>query len=567
MAWKQHDGIVVDGWKQAWRKHFIERKNGLPGKTGSLLILLTALLPAIVPAQDSTYWWNHTVFYEIFVRSFYDSDGDGIGDLRGLIQKLDYLNDGDPHTTSDLGITGIWLMPVCQSPTYHGYDVTDYRDIEADYGSLSDITALLDSAHSRGIKVIIDLMLNHTSSQHPWFVTSASGTTSPYRDWYIWRQSHPGYSAPWGQEVWHYMNGAYFFGLFWSGMPDLNYWNENVKSEMFEVARFWLDTVRVDGFRLDAIKHLFEDGPVMENVSETYTFLEEFRQFYKDISPDALTVGEVWLSTDQVAMYSDGTRVDFCFEFSLSHAILDAVNNSQAGSIIDVMEQVTTSYPYLQYAPFLTNHDQNRVFEQLSQNMDRMKLAAAIYLTLPGVPFMYYGEEIGMIGSGQDENKRTPMQWADGLNAGFSIGTPWHSINANYVDYNVLEMQANQNSLWHWYRKLIDIRNRYEVLRIGDYITLAANPPELYAYARRLENEMAVVLHNLQDTTVSRYDLNLSESNLSAGEYYVTDTMTGQLVGTVAIDGAGAFTGWEPDIELTPKGTAILMVTPELLTF
>ncbi|MBN1965655.1 MAG: alpha-amylase, partial [Anaerolineae bacterium] len=170
-------------------------------------------------------WWNDRVFYEVFVRSFYDSDGDGIGDLRGLIERLDYLNDGDPATTDDLGITGIWLMPIAQSPSYHGYDVTDYYTIEEDYGTNADFLELMGAAHARGIVVIVDLVMNHTSSEHPWFVASAAGDPA-YTDWYLWRDDNPGYVSPWGSPTWHLAdNGRYYFGLFWSGMPDLNYMN------------------------------------------------------------------------------------------------------------------------------------------------------------------------------------------------------------------------------------------------------------------------------------------------------------------------------------------------------
>lgn len=174
-------------------------------------------------SAGTTYWWNDTVFYEIFVRSFYDSDGDGIGDLQGIIQKLDYLNDGNPETSSDLGITGIWLMPVSQSPSYHGYDVTDYYTIEDDYGNNDDFLALMDACHARGIKVIVDLVMNHCSSQHPWFIASQQNDPE-YTDWFRWSSTDPGYLGPWGQPVWHQgTNGLYYYGIFWGGMPDLNY--------------------------------------------------------------------------------------------------------------------------------------------------------------------------------------------------------------------------------------------------------------------------------------------------------------------------------------------------------
>ena len=210
-----------------------------------------------IQQQGETFWWNETVFYEIFVRSFYDSDGDGIGDIQGIIEKLDYLNDGNPETDDDLGITGIWLMPVAQSPSYHGYDVIDYETIEEDYGTNEDFQQLMEEAHNRGIKIIVDLVMNHCSSQHPWFV-AASQNEPEYYDWFRWSNSYPGYMGPWGQQVWHMAdNGKYYYGLFWGGMPDLNYENSEVKDEMWDIAEFWLTEMNVDGFRCDAVIKIY----------------------------------------------------------------------------------------------------------------------------------------------------------------------------------------------------------------------------------------------------------------------------------------------------------------------
>jgi glycosidase len=483
-----------------------------------------------------------------------------------LIQKLDYLNDGNPATSSDLGVTGIWLMPISESPSYHGYDVTDYRSIERDYGTLADFHALIDSAHARGIKVIIDFVMNHSSAFHPWFVNSASSPSSTYRHWYIWRGTNPGYLGPWGQQVWHSRNGACYFGLFWSGMPDLNYANEAVKNEMFDAAKFWLETMRVDGFRLDAIKHLFEDGTIMENAPATFEFLKTFRQFYKNVKPEALAVGEVWSATKEIAPYADGTKVDFCFEFPLANAIINAVNAGQPSEIKNQMQTVLLNYPALQYAPFLTNHDQDRVFGALGQNVAKMKLAAAIYLTLPGISFMYYGEEIGMIGSGRDENKRTPMQWNNGAHAGFTTRTPWYPVNSNYVVFNVQTLQVDQNSLWQWYRKLIATRNEHEALRRGDYGAVSSDAGNLYAFARRTDNETIIVLHNFLNQNLSNPALTLAASRLSAGTHAVQDVLSGNTVGTVLIDNAGGFTNWRPAVDLPVQGTAILRIDTVLTT-
>lgn len=229
-------------------------------KKALLIFLLFLLLLPVTQAQTDLPWWNNRVFYEVFVRSFYDSDGDGIGDLQGVIQKLDYLQ--------ELGVTGLWLMPVAQSPSYHGYDVMDYYAIEQDYGTNEDFLALMEAAHERDMVVIVDLVMNHTSNQHPWFIASAEGDPD-YADFYIWEEQPGRYTSPWGSNVWHPRDGRYYYGLFWEGMPDLNYENPAVTAEMQKVIDFWLEEMGVDGFRLDAIRHLIEDGSVQENTPET----------------------------------------------------------------------------------------------------------------------------------------------------------------------------------------------------------------------------------------------------------------------------------------------------------
>ncbi len=244
-------------------------------------------------------WWNEVVWYEIFVRSFYDSDGDGIGDFNGLTQKLDYLNDGDPSTDTDLGIGGIWLMPIHPSPSYHGYDVTDYRGINTDYGTMEDFKNFLAAAHERGIKVIIDYVMNHTSTEHPWFQASAAGD-SHFRDFYRWEDSNPGYTGPWGQQVWHQRNGDYYYGLFWGGMPDLNYENPAVKDSMFAISDFWIEDIGVDGFRQDAVLYIDEDGSTLKNTPETFQFWQDFTTNLKAANPDAFSVGEAWEPTETV---------------------------------------------------------------------------------------------------------------------------------------------------------------------------------------------------------------------------------------------------------------------------
>jgi len=468
--------------------------------------------------SGEVYWWNDRVFYEIFVRSFYDSDGDGTGDLQGLTQKLDYLNDGDPDTGSDLGITGIWLMPIQDSPSYHGYDGVDYRSINPDYGTMADFEAFLAAAHERGIKVIIDFVMNHCSNQHPWFVASAAGDPD-YRDWFRWSDYDPGYTGPWGQQVWHQYGSDWYYGLFTGGMPDLNYETQAVRDEMFETATFWLDTIGVDGFRLDAVLYIMEEGSQLQNTPSTFQFWHDYNTHVKSVKPDAMSVGEAWTSTSTVLNYVTDDRLDLCFEFDLSYAMLGAVNDGDPGYLGTKAQQVYDLYPYLQFGTFLTNHDQDRVLNVTGFDEERNKAAAGIYMTLPGVPFVYYGEEIGMIGSGDHLNIRTPMQWTDGTNAGFTTGTPWRDINSNYEQFNVLVEDGAPGSLLEWYRTLIAARNGSPALRRGTYTALSSSASQVMAYLRDYQFQKVLCLVNTADHPVSSITLTGTSASLEPGDH------------------------------------------------
>ena len=379
-------------------------------------------------------WWNDAVFYEIFVRSFYDSNADGVGDLQGIIQKLDYLNDGNPNTDTDLGVTALWLMPIFPSPSYHGYDVTDYRNIDEEYGTMNDFKALITAAHARGIKIVIDFVGNHTSDQHPWFTASASNESK--RDWYLWNSNKPSYNGPWGQEVWHERNSSYYYGVFWGGMPDLNYTNQEVTNEIKNTLRFWKEEVGVDGFRIDAVKHWIENGDQQENTAATLAWWRDLYVFQKSLDPGLMMVGEAWTSTQNIAPYSD-KRLDYCFEFDLSYALIDGINNQTNSRLKSKMSEIISTYETNQYGTFLTNHDQDRSFYRFGMDERKAKLAARILLSLPGVPYIYYGEKVGMLGQKPDEDIRRPMQWTSFANAGFSSTQPWHPLNNNSANYNV----------------------------------------------------------------------------------------------------------------------------------
>ena len=507
-----------------------------------------------------TYWWNDVVFYEIFVRSFYDSDGDGIGDINGIIEKLDYLNDGDPDTDDDLGIGGIWLMPIMSSPTYHGYDATDYYDIEPDYGTLEDFENLIEEAHKRGIKVIIDFVMNHCSNQHPWFLESLN-QNSPFRNWFIWRDSNPAFNGPWGQQVWHNRNGKWYYGLFWSGMPDLNYDNPDLKSEMFNITEFWLDK-GVDGFRLDAIKYLDENGNQLEDTPKTFELLEEFNQVYKSKNQDAFTVGEVWSNTASILPYVQNNRIDVCFDFDLAYGIINAINATNPVPIQNQIRVIQDGYSQLQYATFLTNHDIDRIFNQLGRNVKRMKQAASIYLTLPGVPFIYYGEEVGMTGVGAHENIRRPMQWSNATNAGFSNSTPWIGLGDNASTNNVELLRQDEASLFNHYKDLVHIRNNSIALKKGYIAILNEGQNDKLSYGRIHDEEAVFITTNLGNLFITpEYTLDISA--LSPGLYKVKNAFTNEELGQITINNNGGFSGLSSGLSLEPRQTEIIILTKD----
>ena len=492
----------------------------------------------ITIGNTDTYWWNEAVFYEIFVRSFYDSDGDGIGDFQGLIQKLDYLNDGNPATHHDLGVNGIWLMPIHQSPSYHGYDVTDYREIESDYGTNEDFKEFIAAAHERGIKVIIDYVMNHSSSEHPWFRDSKTPSNEK-RDWYVWEDTNPGGSGPWGQNVWHQSNGDYYYGLFWGGMPDLNYETPAVKEEMFDISTFWLEEMNVDGFRLDAVKYIYETDEGLEDVPETFQFWKDFRAHYKSINPNSFSVGEAWTSTNKAREYVGNDGLDYVFEFDLAGNIIAAVNNGNADGLISKSQEVMGSYPYLQFGTFLTNHDMDRVMNVLNSDQAKAKQAAELLLTLPGIPYLYYGEEIGMLGQKPDEDIRLPMQWSSSSNAGFTTGSPWRAPKTDYPNKNVVDQQKEPRSLWRTYQDVISTRNTQRALKTGNYSAISSSDNSIFSFIRQENEAQIIVVANLTANSKSNVNVNLSSSSLIAGAYQLVDLLSGIQVNMTINSGGG----------------------------
>ena len=508
---------------------------------------------------DGQKWWNDTIFYQIFVRSFYDSDGDGIGDFNGIVEKLDYLNDGDPRTTTDLGITGIWLMPINPSPSYHGYDVTDYYDVNPDYGTMEDFERLLDECHQRGIRVIMDLVLNHTSSEHPWFQEARTGPDAERRDWYIWSDTDPGYIGPWSQDVWYPSGSAYYYALFWSEMPDLNYTNPDVTEEMEGVARFWLEQVGVDGFRLDAARHLIEEGQNQENTEATHAWWRDFRTMYTAVNADALAVGEIWTNNYAVNDYLQGDELDMAFDFELAKAILDNVRRYDGRAMGGDMKRSFELFPLGSYATFITNHDQERVMSTMFGQIEKAASAGSILLTGPGVPFVYYGEEIGMSGTKPDPSIRTPMQWTADAHGGFTTGTPWEPANQDYSTVNVaLELEDPASLLSH-YRTLINLRNNHAALRVGEYVQVRAEARELLAFLRISQEEIVLVLINLGGKALSEYTLSLQRSPLS-GDYKGVLLLGEGEVAELTVTDSGSFEDYQPVAEIPANGTVIIQL-------
>lgn len=510
-------------------------------------------------------WWDGRVFYEVFVRSFADSDGDGIGDFRGLTERLDYLNDGDPATTDDLGVTGIWLMPVFAATSYHGYDVTDYRAIDPEYGTDEDFRAFLDAAAARGIEVILDLVLNHTGIEHPWFA-EARDPASPRSDWYVWADEFPGWAGPGGQPVWHADGDRWYLGQFWSGMPDLNLRNPAVTDELVDIARYWLEEYGVSGFRLDAIKHLVEDGQALQNTPETIAWLEDFHARVKAVAPEALLVGEVYDVTRQSARYVPAA-VDLAFDFEVAGKILLGARIGEAGSLATAQRDALAFYEDGAYAAFITNHDQARVMTELG-SVAKARVAASVLLTNPGVPFVYYGEEIGMAGGKPDPRIRTPLPWtAEGPGFGFTSGEPWEPFEPGWETANVADQLADPDSLLSHYRALVRVRAAHPALRRGStFLPLRSSAPTVYAFLVQRQGDAVAVVLNLGDRAAPAPMLELrngvacrfGRATVAYADGFGTALAAGTLLDTPATGADGTFAGWRPVDELPPLSTLII---------
>jgi glycosidase len=470
-------------------------------RVAMLLAALSLLSAPVVAQQDAATAKSAAqpsgVYYEIFVRAFYDTNGDGIGDLNGVTAKLDYIK--------SLGVSGIWLMPVNPSPSYHGYDITDFEGINPQYGTLQDFKRLVAEAHKRGIKVVIDMVINHTSDRHAWF-KAALDPKDPHHDWYLWAK--PGTDlkeiSAVGGPAWHRApNGAYYEGTFTGAMPDLNYDNPAVRKEMIDAGRFWL-RLGVDGFRLDAAQHIYDDMRTDMNdpiaLQKNARWWSEYRHALEATKPDVWLVGEVARQNpDDLTPYMG--PLNTVFDFPLATQLITSVQQERNLGIGRGLEYTYAAYRThakgeFDDAPFLSNHDQARVMSQLDDNTAHMRMAAALLLTLPGHPFVYYGEELGMQGAKPDENIREPMRWyRNGKGQGTASWKDWSTDDG--ADISVEAQEQDPASMLSLYRRLIAWRGQVSALRDGTLHNVLVQDPHVLAYALQDAQSRVLVVHNL----------------------------------------------------------------------
>lgn len=434
------------------------------------------------------------IYYSVFVQSFYDSNGDGIGDLQGLISKLDYIK--------DLGAGGIWLLPVHPSPTYHKYDVVDYYGIHPDYGTLDDYRELVREAHKRDMKVLLDLVVNHASNQHPWFQQAQADPKSPFRDCFVWSDQTSDYEKEpyhWHQvrdEFGNQLNGPRYYGFFWWEMPDWNLDNKKVRKEFTDIAQFWLNDVGVDGFRLDAIRYVYPDNRLKDNLD----WWKEFRKGLGKEHQDAFVVAEIWGSSEDVAPYlSHGISAGFNFE--LSDTIRKSLREQKNAQIAETALRIQHAYQRetrgFQDATFLTNHDMNRIMTELEGNDMSAKAAATLLLTLPGNPFIYYGEEIGMKGEKPDEFIRESFLWnVPGEDAGQTNWQISYASTSRTVK-PLFYQEQDDHSVYHTYKELTRLRNSSQALARGNLVPYNTQNEAVVSFHRFGEEEEYLVFVNL----------------------------------------------------------------------
>jgi maltose alpha-D-glucosyltransferase / alpha-amylase len=493
-----------------------------------------------LPVKEDLLWYKDAIIYQVHVRTFYDSNGDGIGDFPGLEQKLDYLQ--------ELGTNAIWLMPFFPSPLRDdGYDIADYYSVHSSYGTLDDFRKFLKAAHERGIRVIIEMVLNHTSEQHPWFQESRSSQDNPRRDWYVWSDTDTRYKGAriifldteMSNWAWDPISKSYYWHRFFSHQPDLNYDNPAVRQEMWNVMKFWLE-MGVDAFRLDAVPYLVErEGTSCENLPETHEILKDLRRKLDQEFPGRMLLAEAnqW-PADLRPYFGDGDEFHMAFHFPLMPRMFMGVKLEDRKPITEILQQTPEIPPSCQWCLFLRNHDEltlemvkdlerdymydayaqnktmrinvgirRRLAPLLDNDRRRIELMNGILMSLPGTPIIYYGDEIGMgdnINLGDRNGVRTPMQWSGGWNGGFSGADP-ESLYAplilnpvyGYQAVNVLSQRRSEHSLLSWMRRIIAVRRSTGVFGKGAIEFLYPANHRVLAYVRQLGKETVLAVNNL----------------------------------------------------------------------
>jgi len=496
-----------------------------------------------VTLPQDALWYKDAIIYQVHVRTFHDSNGDGIGDFRGLAEKLDYLQ--------ELGITALWLMPFFPSPLRDdGYDIADYRSVHPNYGTLDDVKSFLTAAHQRGIRVIVEMVLNHTSDQHPWFQESRSSRENARRDWYVWSDTDTKYkgvrlifldteTSNW---AWDQVSKSFYWHRFFSHQPDLNYDNPEVREEMWSIMQFWLE-MGVDGFRLDAVPYLIErEGTSCENLPETHAILKEFRRRVDQHFPGRMLLAEAnqW-PADLRPYFGDGDEFHMAFHFPVMPRMFMSVQLEDRKPIMDILQQTPAIPDPCQWCVFLRNHDEltlemvtdierdymydtyagdkamrlnlgirRRLAPLLDNDRRRVELMNGMLMSLPGTPIIYYGDEIGMgdnIHLGDRNGVRTPMQWDGGWNAGFSSADPENLYSPlilnpvyGYPAVNVYSQKRSGHSLLAWMKRLISARKSTQVFGRGSIEFLHPANHRVLAYVRQLKNETVLVVNNLSSS-------------------------------------------------------------------
>ena len=493
-----------------------------------------------MPVKEDLLWYKDAIIYQVHVRTFYDSNGDGIGDFQGLEQKLDYLQ--------ELGVSAIWLMPFFPSPLRDdGYDIADYYSVHSSYGTLDDFRKFLKAAHDRGIRVIIEMVLNHTSDQHPWFQESRSSQENPRRDWYVWSDTDTRYKGAriifldteMSNWAWDPISKSYYWHRFFGHQPDLNYDNPAVREEMWNVMKFWLE-MGVDAFRLDAVPYLVErEGTSCENLPETHEILKDLRRKLDKEFPGRMLLAEAnqW-PADLRPYFGDGDEFHMAFHFPLMPRMFMGVKLEDRKPITEILQQTPEIPPSCQWCLFLRNHDEltlemvkdlerdymydayaqnktmrinvgirRRLAPLLDNDRRRIELMNGILMSLPGTPIIYYGDEIGMgdnINLGDRNGVRTPMQWSGGWNGGFSGADP-ESLYAplilnpvyGYQAVNVLSQRRSEHSLLSWMRRIIAVRRSTGVFGKGSIEFLYPANHRVLAYVRQVGKETVLAVNNL----------------------------------------------------------------------